>query len=321
MIRAHLRPLAKLAAFLVALAVMLVSSRAHAGATQFRDTAELFGPMDRQVVANRAAAYPFDVRVLTTSAYDATDQFHSYVRSQLSGPNAVIVGIDPTHRRTAVFCGASTRVEASRCKIAAEAAHPYFREARWAPGIDAVLGAVNAAVGTATGATLPSTSPTSAASRRMSGGWVFGFVLLGAIGLMVIVAVLASVFRRKNPTFDDPRAPYGSGGSDAGQPYVGQPYPYQGGPGMGGGGVGSHLAAAGLGGLAGYALGRALDRRDHDAPYEPGHQADMSPDAPWGSSQPGAEGGSTSWDDPGDPGASMDVDSDFGGGDGGGSDW
>jgi uncharacterized membrane protein YgcG len=195
--------LAKTAAIALPLTAMLLSTLAIAGEAQFRDSAELLAPLERQIVANHAADYPFDVRVLTTSDYPSTDQFESYVRSQLNGSNVVIVGIDPTHRRTAVYCGASTRIEASRCKTAGEAARPYFRDARWGAGIEAALERANAAVGTAPGSPPAFNNASEAASRRMSGGWVFGFVLLGALGLIVIVAILAAVFRSKQPTASD----------------------------------------------------------------------------------------------------------------------
>ena len=308
------------AAVLVFVALLLVSAIAFAGGVQFRDTAEVLTPADRQAISQQVAHLPFDARVLTSTSHPGADQFDSYVRSQLGSANSVIVGIDPVHRRTAVYCGAATRVDGARCKGASEAGKQHFRESRWAPGIEAVLGSVSEAMG----ANASSATTAQPAARRSGLGSVFGMLVLGAVGLIAIVAILSAVFRKKSPAMTGATQGPPFGGMYPNQPPPGQPYPYQGGyppPAAGmGGGIGSHIAAAGLGGLAGYGLGRMLSGGEHG--HGPDQQAGVIPDDP----DRNAAGGTSDWDDGGGSDDASGGGSDWGdggdmGGDGGGSDW
>jgi hypothetical protein len=291
------RTMANLVAVLVAIAALLTAAVALAGGVQFRDTAELLTPSDREAIVTSAQRLPFDVRVITTTAYRGAEQFDAHVRSQLGGADQVIIGLDPANRRTAVYCGQSTRIEGARCKAAADAGKQHFRDGRWGTGVQAVLASASEGVATST------TAPVSAPAKRSSGS-MFGIILLGAVGLIAIVAVLSALLKKRQPPIVNQTMSQGPpiGGYYGNQPPP-QPYPYQGGGGIGGGGIGSHIAAAGLGGLAGYGLGRAMGEHHQDRD-DYGH-ADVG-----SSQQDDVGGGGSDWDSGGG--------SDDGGG---GSDW
>ena len=82
-----------------------------------------------------------------------------------------------------------------------------------------------------------------------------------------------------------------------------------------GGGIGRNIAAAGLGGLVGYELGKMAGEHDEHRGVE--HEsAGMFGGGDTDERSPDAGGASGGWDDSGSSG-----DSDWGGGDSGGGDW
>src|SRR5690242_6888186 len=92
-------------------ASMLLAPVASAGTLQIRDEEHLLSSDDRSTLQQEAAAYPFDVRVLTSDAH--AGDLEQYVREQAASPNMLVVGIDKEHKKTAVHVGAGTRISHS----------------------------------------------------------------------------------------------------------------------------------------------------------------------------------------------------------------
>jgi hypothetical protein len=298
---------------------------ARAGTLQVKDTAAVLSSADRSQIQAAVARYPFDVRVLTSSAYADQAGFSRYVGAQVNEANEVVVGFDPVHHHTQVHFGTGSHVAQSSWGGIERAGNNDFRDSRWGAGVVAVLDQASAAV-TMSGAAPPDTSSSS--------GSFFGFgsliallivVALPIIGIMVIVAIARRLM-------GGPRVGYGGpgyGGPGYGGPGYGGGGPGYGGPGYGGGGgmgpVGGGLIGAGLGGVAGYELGKMEGERERGGDNGGGFGGGSSND---GGGSFDAGGGGSSWDGGGggDSGGGGDFGGgggDSGGGDsgGGGSDW
>src|SRR6266540_3974652 len=94
----------------VVVAVLLYTLSAVAGTLQLRDTANLLAAEDKAQLHSEGTRFPFDVRVVITSEYADRESFSRHVSAQLANPNMVVVGIDPTHRRTSVHFGTGTQI-------------------------------------------------------------------------------------------------------------------------------------------------------------------------------------------------------------------
>lgn len=292
-----------LAAATALASALTLGASAEAGTLQLRDGADLLTPDQASALRSEAARYDFDVRVLTDSRFTTRAEFERHVASQLASPTMVAIGIDPTHRWTAVHFGTGTRIASSRFATIENAGDAYFRSARWGEGLAAVLGAAQSSVSVA------SDGRVTEGARPVGFPWSLVFVGLFAMGGIALVA--RALNRRRDAQGYaqgySPTEAYPMGGAAWG---ASRDPRYGYGPGYGpaygpsaGGGIGTGIAGAAIGGLAGYALGSAMANRDeHPTTHAGFGGADDAPDA----------GGSASgWDDGGD----------VGGDGGGGGDW
>ena len=316
------------------LAFSLAASTALAGTLQLRDGASLFSPDDQTRLKSDAARRPFDVRILTTTDYADQDALNRYVASQLSEGNMVVIGLDPTHRRTSVHFGTGTRIANTEFPAIEQAGNSAFRQGNWHSGVDAILNQATSAVGTGA-ARGTERSPTRAADRapaERSSGFPFGSVLMLGLLLLGGIGLVTWLMRRRSAAASaSPWTGRGAPGGPLGGPPPGTPG--YGGAGYGGPGgyppagggmgpMGGGLIGAGLGGLAGYELGRAMEHNDEShhhgesggAPIAPADDhSNQGDNGSWD-----AGGGSSDWD-AGSGGGGGDF---GGGGDGGGSsDW
>ena len=281
-----------------------LAGTAHAGTLQVRDEASLLSPADTSALRGEVDALPFDVRVWTTNNSASRATFDAQVGRLVSSPRMVVIAVDPVNRRTSVHFGLNLGVPSAQHQGIRDAAGPSFRQSDWRGGMSAIVRA------TAQHATM---SPV----RAQSAGFPWGLVLLG-IGTIAGVALLVRFVRGRAqqmggypganphaPGYYDPNMPP-QGGMNYGPGY----HPGYG-PGYGpsgGSGLGAGLVGAGLGGLAGYAIGRSMsDQTEH-------HGAESN------ASSAGFDSGGDSYDAGG--GTSDWGGGDSGGGDsGGGGDW
>ncbi len=288
---------------------------AHAGTLQVRDTAAILTVADRTQLEAAAARAPFDVRVLTSSAYADQAGFSRYVGGQVNEANEVVVGVDPVHHHTQVHFGTGSRIAPSEWTAIERAGNGAFRDARWAPGIVAILDQATTAVGTG-----PTTAAPASSGSGLAIGGIVVLLLVIAVPVLLILAVVAFIRRATRGSLGGP----GYAGPGYGGPGYGGPGPgYGGGYGQGGmGPVGGGLIGAGLGGVAGYELGKMEGEREAGRGegggggfFDSGSSTNDS-----GGSSFDAGGGGSSWDSGGGGGDSGGG----GGGDsggGGGSDW
>lgn len=249
------------------------------------------------------------MRVVTSSEHAETADFDRHIAAQVARPNMVVVGVDPVHRHTAVHFGRETGIAQAQFRAIEQAGNSSFREGNWRKGVEAILASAKGAVGT--GVVTTERGVTHEEGRSAFGfGLVTILVVLAGIGL-----VGAFIARRVRGGagyggYQQPPYPPGYGG---GQPGYGPGY-------GGGGGIGSSLLSAGLGGLAGYELGKMAGEREHERDRDVVNTGDVG-----GSAENFDEGGAAGgWDDAGGGDGGGDFGGgDFGGGDGGGggSDW
>lgn len=308
------------------LAALLVSAQAFAGVLQFRDSADLFTPDQEASLRQRAASYPFDVRVLSDNSVADREQFNRYVAAQVSSPNMVVIGVSPSLRRTSVHFGRSTGIASSRYRAIDDAGDAYFRQGDWSGGVGAILNRAAMEVGTApTSGASPAPSregdPAVVTPAQRSSGFPWGLLLCG-LGGFALLAVLFRAMRARSASAGFGGALYRQGGygPDYNQGYgpnYGPGYGPQGGSGMGTA-VGAGLAGAALGGLAGYAAGRAMGDDERDFGQE--RQGGFGGGNDGGGGFDGG-GSSSGWDDGGGGGGGFDGGGGGFDGGGGGSDW
>ncbi len=296
------------------LAALLIPVTASAGTLQVRDPSDMLTAQDEAGLRDAARAWPFDARVVVTSEMPSRASLDRYVGAQVSEPNMVVVGVDPTHRFTSVHFGTGTRIARDRFSAIENAGDQWFRAGQWRSGVEAIFTSANGAVGSAAAGEITNRDAVGATSNREAPSFPWGLMLLGIGGVIVVVMVFRAMRNRQ-----------AMGGAYGGDPYRAQqgpgPYGQPGGyppgygpnygPGYGpqqGSGLGAGLIGAGLGGVAGYALGSAMANRDEH------HGSDYSGGSDHSSSNYDAGGSSSGWDGGG---------GDFGGGDagGGGGDW
>ena len=280
-----------------------LSGEALAGTLQVRDDVNVLSDADESALRAQVDAMPFDVRVWTTDTALSRAAFDAQVSRLVASPTMVVIAVDPTHRRTSVHFGLRTGVARERFAAIGDAGDASFRAGQWRSGISSIVDATRANI------SAPNT-------QRAAAGFPWGLVLLG-VGTIAGVAMLVRFVRGRASQMGgypgtNPNAPgYYDQGPYGPQGGYGPNYgPHHGpGPGYSGGsGLGAGLVGAGLGGLAGYAIGSAMANRDEH------HSADHgSANADTGGFSSGSDydaGGSTSdWGDSGGGGG------DFGGGD------
>lgn len=295
-----------LALFAIAVfALLAMPHDARAGSLQIRDEAHVLSQGDVARLRSAVESTPFDARALFTTDYPDAQGLSQIVGSLVNHPNVVAVGVDPSHRHVEVHFGVGTGIPRAAWPAIERAGNASFRNGDWEAGTATIFKAASDAVTTSDRGPLPSThSPSPVGS---------GLFLLLAIA--AIIGVVAFLFVRRRPPYNMDGGGYGGGppygGGYGGGPYGGPAYP---GPPAGGmGPVGGGLIGAGLGGLAGYELGKVEgEREEHD------REREVEADRTFGRDRDedyDAGGGGSSWDD-----GNNDSGSDGGGFDGGGGD-
>lgn len=299
------------------LAILLVPTTALAGTLQVRDPGDVLPAQEEASLREVARAWPFDARVVVTTEMSSRAEFDRYVGAQVASANMVVVGVDPSHRMTSVHFGTGTRIARARFSAIENAGDGWFRQGQWRGGVEAILSSASSAVGSGSPGTLAQ-GPASSDQSAPSFPW--GLMLLGLGGVVIAVMVFRAARNRSQmgaPGYggDPYRAQQYPPGYNPNGPNYGPGYGPGYGPQQGGGmgGLGAGILGAGVGGLAGYALGSSMANREeqHGGDHHAGSSDDNS------SSGYDAGGSSSGWDDGGGGGGG-----DFGGGDsGGGGDW
>jgi hypothetical protein len=263
--------------------------RAFAGTLQIRDEAHVLAAGDADRLRSQVASAPFDARLVFTTDYVEATDLSRFVGSLVDEPNMVVVGVDPRHRHVQVHFGTGSGIARTERSAIETAGTGDFRNGDWAGGAGAIF---RSAAQSVTGGSPAEPQGTRAPSSGFGSPLVWLLLIGGG------VAAIAWFARRQA---------MGGSGYGAG-PYAGGygQGPYGGGYGPPAGGmgpVGGGIIGAGLGGLAGYELGKLegeREGRDRERIIE-----DDRGGVPDNNYDDG--GGGSSWDD--------------GGGDGGGSGW
>lgn len=117
------------------IAVLLAGLTASAGTAQFRDEAQILPQTARDQIAASARQWPFDLKVLSSTATSDRGLFERRVSAAVTSPDVVAVGIDPAHRFTVVRVGMGLSLERNNFSQIVAAGNDSFRGARWADGI------------------------------------------------------------------------------------------------------------------------------------------------------------------------------------------
>jgi hypothetical protein len=291
---------ALLFAIVAALLALAFPHRAFAGTLQIRDDAHVLATADADRLRSDLASAPFDGRLVVTNDYAEAVDLSRYVGSLVDEPNMVVVGVDPRHRHVQVHFGRGSGIARTEWASIETAGNDDFRQGNWASGAGAIFRAASHAVSDAPA------SPREQPAAQPAAGSRVGSILFWTLIIGGGIAAFALFARR--------RSGYGLGGPGyGGGPYGGGPYgggPYGGPPPGGMGPVGGGIVGAGLGGLAGYELGKLEGEREQRVERERDYDDDR------GGRQDDnydAGGGGSSWDDGGGGGGGG-----FDGGDGGG---
>jgi hypothetical protein len=294
-----------LLAALLLLGAALLAGDARAGSLQIRDEPHVLAGDDAARLRSTMADAPFDGRLVFTSSYPDSQDLSRYVASLVSEPDMVVVGVDPQHHHVQVHFGTSSRIPSSAWPGIERAGNEAFRRGDWEGGAAAIFREAERSV-SGTGIA----TPDGRAAPAPSGP---GFILVVVAGIVGVGLIAAFLLRRRGapgypgaaPGYGQP--PYGGG------PAYGSGYGYGGAPPHGGmGPLGGGLIGAGLGGLAGYELGKMEgEREERDREGRWGGGDDRGDDRGGGNFDAG--GGGSDWDDGGGGGGF-----DGGGGDGGG---
>jgi hypothetical protein len=300
----------------LAVGLLAVAADANAGSLVLRDEAQIFTPADTEQLRAIVAKAPFDARLVTTSNYADQPGFSRFVGQLVSGPNMVVVGIDPQHHHVQVHFGTGSHIPQADWPAIERSGNDAFKRGAWEEGGADIFRAASTAVTSSGGITTPVTTSPGGSSTPSFFGLGLGLVIMLAVGAILAV-VLFAVFRRRSPGYGSVGygggvGPYAGGGGGGGGPYYG-PGGTRGAMGPLGGG----LIGAGLGGVAGYELGKMEGEREQRGYDQGGFGGGGG-----GSSTPDnngsfdAGGGGSSWDDSGSSGGG--GGGDFGGGGGGG---
>jgi hypothetical protein len=283
-------------------ASLTVVRAAYAGSLAIRDEAHVLSPDDSARLRSVVVAAPFDARLVITSEYSDPQDLSRYVGSLVKEPNMVVVGVDPQHHHVQVHFGSGSHVRRSEWPAIERAGNDAFRRGDWEGGAAAIFVAGSHAVEGATG----DATPAVGARPSLFGPGLLLLIVAGAIGLGVYFARRRSAYATMG----------GPGGYGPG-PMQGPGYPMA--PTQGGlGPLGGGLIGAGLGGLAGYELGKLEgereDRLREHAPAAGSAGADREESFDAG-------GGGSGWDNEGGDSGGGGFDSGGGDGGGGGSDF
>jgi hypothetical protein len=290
----------------LAVGLLAVAADADAGTLTLRDEAQIFTPADTAQLRSIVTTAPFDARLVTTTNYADQAGFSRFVGMLVSEPNMVVVGIDPQHHHVQVHFGTGSHIPEADWPAIERAGNDAFKRSAWEEGGADIFRAASSAVTTGgSRVTTPVTSPSDQAGGSFLG---VGLLIMLVVGVLLAVVLVAVFRRRSSPGYGS--VPYGGGA----------PFPGGGGPYYGPGGtrgamgpLGGGLIGAGLGGLAGYELGKMEGEREQRGFDGGGFDAGSGGSSPAGNGSFDAGGGGSSWDDSGSSGGGG---SDFGGGGG-----
>jgi hypothetical protein len=270
---------------------------ASARTLQVRDAAHVLTADDIARLRADVASAPFDARLVVTTDHPDAQDLARYLEPLVSEPNMVIVGLDPEHHHVQVRFGTGSHVPEGSWSAIEKSGNDAFRRGAWEDGAAAIFRAASAVVSTGTHGIF---APNPAVQPASAGPGMAFIVIGGFVGIALLAAFL---LRRRGV------GPGGYGPSGYGPPpYGGGGYGY-GPPGGGMGPVGGGLIGAGLGGLAGYELGKMEGQREGRDRDGGSGAANEGSDAGGGNYDGG--GGGSDWDAGGGGGG-------FDGGDGGG---
>ncbi len=272
------------AVLIVTLAALTGARSAAAGTLEIRDESHVLSPSDVARLRAAVRSAPFDARVALTSDFADSRELSRFVGSLLVSANMIAVGLDTQHHHVQVHFGVGAGIPQMEWGNVERAGNDSFRRGAWTDGVESIVR--SAADATRMASPTPGVAPT----HHWIVGPVFGLLIAaGVIGLLIYLARRSradgNYYAGPNDSGYGPQPPWGG----AGGPY---------GPRPGGmGAVGGGLIGAGLGGLAGYELGkmegereqRGLDGGSRDRRFDEG-----SPDENFD-----AGGGGSSWDDGG----------------------
>ena len=284
---------------------LALSAPAFAGTLQLRDEQHVLAAADSAKLRSAVGDAPFDARIVFTSDYADAQDLGRFVGSLVDEPNMIAVGVDPTHRHVQVHFGRGAGIARAEWSAIETAGNGEFKTGHWADGAGEI---VRAASRSSTGVAAP-----AGATGRAAPG--LGSVLLTVLLVGGGVVFLAMIARRfMSPPGGAPGYGYGGPGDPrygGGPGYPGQygAGPYYG-PQGGIGPLGAGAIGAGLGGLAGYELGKLEGEREGREVIDDRSSAVPNDD------NFDAGGGGSGWDDSGGGG-----DTGGGGNDGGGSDF
>lgn len=303
-------------AIALGVSALAVAPAAHAGTLRVVDETHQLEPSQLQSVSSAVAKAPFDGRLVVTTDYADAQDLARYVHSLVTSPSLVVVGLDPVHRHVQVRFGVESGVPRAQWADVERAGNDAFRRGDWAGGASAIFETASRSA-----AASPLANPDDASRSRQLAPVeqerpsMFGSTFLVLAVLGVVVAGLYLIARRRDGRggYQDGYGPpggYGPGpsGYGPGGGYYGGGYaPPAGGMGPVGGGI----LGAGLGGLAGYELGKAAGEREERDREDRGND--------W--NRDDRDGGSNDDYDAGGGGSDWDGGGSDGGSDGGGSDF
>lgn len=151
---------------------------------RIRDEAGLFSASDVASLQEVAGKLPFDVHLVTSTSVSSKSAFEGTVSQAVDGPNVVAIGIDPTHRFTAVHFGKETGIPASQWSAVISAGNGSFKEARWAEGVGKITErAASAKQQSTTLQPTPESTPEGEASH--AGWWIFGGITVFFVAIFL----------------------------------------------------------------------------------------------------------------------------------------
>ena len=231
---------------LFVVATVTIGPSVLAGTLEIRDERHVLSPGDAARLRADVRPAPFDARLAVTAAYADSRELSRYVGSLLNAGNMIAVGLDPEHHHVQVHFGTASGIPQTAWGDVERAGNDAFRQGDWTGGVETI---VRSAAGSARA---PAAGAAPAPGRSIVSP-VFGLLIAAAvIGLIIYFARRSRSYGNYGTTgaYGAPPPPWGGPGVPYGQP--------QGGMGPLGGG----LIGAGLGGLAGYELGKAEGERE-----------------------------------------------------------
>ena len=145
---------------------------------KIKDEAGLFTAENVKALETAAEAWPFEVRLVTSTTAASKGAFDAVVAKAVDSPNVIAIGIDPTHKTTIVHFGKGTDVPASQWAAVISAGDGEFKEARWTDGVVKIGDQAVTARQVTTVVSQPETSPTL-------------FLLIGAVGAIGLAVGIA----------------------------------------------------------------------------------------------------------------------------------